>query len=80
MTMHCYSGAFDLLRQPKNISDYSKENVCFYMFVAEETEALLRNSSAVDVNKKNGLWRIVVVRNLPYTDPRRNGKVRQFQI
>ncbi|CDO99536.1 unnamed protein product [Coffea canephora] len=68
-------GAFDLIRQPKNISDYSKENVCFYMFVDEETEAFLRNFSAVDVNKKNGLWRIVVVRNLPYTDPRRNGKV-----
>lgn len=68
-------GAFDLIRQPKNISDYSKKNVCFYMFVDEETEAFLRNSGAVDVNKKTGLWRIVVVRNLPYTDPRRNGKV-----
>ncbi|KAL3522276.1 hypothetical protein ACH5RR_015110 [Cinchona calisaya] len=68
-------GAFDLIRQPKNVSDYAKENACFYMFVDEETEAFLRNSSAVDGNKKSGLWRIVVVHNLPYTDPRRNGKV-----
>jgi len=45
------------------------------MFVDEETENFLRNSSALDSSKKIGLWRIVLVRNLPYTDPRRNGKV-----
>ncbi|KAK6133450.1 hypothetical protein DH2020_032818 [Rehmannia glutinosa] len=68
-------GAFDLIRQPKNISEYAQKNVCFHMFVDEETEAFLRNSSALDGEKKVGLWRIIVVRNLPYSDPRRNGKI-----
>ncbi|XP_075487217.1 putative hexosyltransferase MUCI70 [Primulina tabacum] len=68
-------GNFDVIRQPKNISDYSKDNVCFHMFVDEETEVFLRNSSDIGSNKKVGQWRIIVVQNLPYTDPRRNGKI-----
>lgn len=68
-------GNYDLLQQPKNISEAAKENVCFYMFVDEETEAYMKNSSALDDRKKVGLWRIIVVRNLPYVDARRNGKV-----
>ncbi|KAJ8549561.1 hypothetical protein K7X08_033268 [Anisodus acutangulus] len=68
-------GAFDLIRQPQNISEYTKGNVCFYMFVDEETEKFLRNSSELDSSMRIGLWRIVVVHNLPYDDPRRNGKV-----
>ncbi|KAL5715487.1 putative hexosyltransferase muci70 [Ranunculus cassubicifolius] len=68
-------GNYDILQQPKNISEAAKENVCFYMFVDEETEAYMKNSSALDDRKKVGLWRIVVVRNLPYVDARRNGKV-----
>ncbi|KAJ8556205.1 hypothetical protein K7X08_022963 [Anisodus acutangulus] len=68
-------GAFDLIRQPKNISEYAKKNVCFHMFVDEETEVFLRNSSELEGTKRIGLWRIVIVHNLPYDDPRRNGKV-----
>lgn len=45
------------------------------MFVDEETEAFLKNASAIDESKRSGLWRIVVARNLPYADPRRTGKV-----
>ncbi|CAL5408809.1 unnamed protein product [Camellia sinensis] len=68
-------GAYDLIQQPKSISETARNNVCFFMFVDEDTEVFLRNSSELDSSKKLGLWRIVVVRNLPYTDPRRNGKV-----
>ncbi|CAA0817917.1 Protein of unknown function (DUF616 [Striga hermonthica] len=68
-------GAFDLIRQPKNISEYAKTNVCFHMFVDGVTEAFLKNSSELGSDKKVGLWRIIVVRNLPYLDPRRNGKI-----
>ncbi|KAG9154706.1 hypothetical protein Leryth_026404, partial [Lithospermum erythrorhizon] len=68
-------GAFDLIRQPKNVTEYAKQNACFYMFFDEETEAFLRNSSELDSSKRVGLWRTVVVHNLPYTDPRRNGKI-----
>lgn len=68
-------GKYDVMQQPKNISDVSKRTVCFYMFLDEETEAYIKNSSSVDSTKRAGLWRIVVVRNLPYEDARRNGKV-----
>ncbi|CAN4078932.1 unnamed protein product [Withania somnifera] len=68
-------GAFDLIRQPQNISEYAKGNVCFYMFVDEETENSMRNSSKLDSSMRIGLWRIVIVHNLPYDDPRRNGKI-----
>uniref|UniRef100_A0A7C9AP82 TOD1/MUCI70 glycosyltransferase-like domain-containing protein n=1 Tax=Opuntia streptacantha TaxID=393608 RepID=A0A7C9AP82_OPUST len=68
-------GNYDLLQQPKNVSEAAKRNVCFFMFFDEETEAAMRNASVLDGSKKVGLWRIVVVHNLPYTDPRRNGKV-----
>ncbi|XVF87480.1 hypothetical protein PTKIN_Ptkin18bG0123400 [Pterospermum kingtungense] len=65
-------GAFDVIQHPKNISEYSKQTVCFYMFVDGETEADLKNELE---SGKIGLWRIIVVRNLPYTDGRRNGKI-----
>ncbi|KAK9150129.1 hypothetical protein Syun_008438 [Stephania yunnanensis] len=68
-------GNYDIIQQPKNISEYAKQNVCFYMFVDEETEAYFKNSSVLDEKMKVGLWRVVVVHNLPYTDARRNGKV-----
>ena len=45
------------------------------MFVDEETEAYLKNNSGLDDSRKIGIWRIVVVHNLPYADGRRNGKV-----
>lgn len=74
--MYYLSGAFDLIHQPKNISEYAKKNVCFYMFVDERTEAFLRNSGDLNSSLRIGLWRIIVVHNLPYSDARRNGKVK----
>ncbi|PKI79494.1 hypothetical protein CRG98_000125 [Punica granatum] len=73
-------GNFDEIQQPKNISEYSKKNVCFFMFVDEETEAYLRKTSAIDSDRRSGIWRVVVVRNLPYTDGRRNGKIPKLLI
>lgn len=60
------------------MSDFAKQNACFYMFVDEETEAYIRNTSTWNDSNRVGLWRVVVVRNLPYTDARRNGKVLFF--
>ncbi|XVF25797.1 hypothetical protein REPUB_Repub13aG0244500 [Reevesia pubescens] len=68
-------GAFDIIQQPENISEYSKQTICFYMFVDEETKADLKSNGGLDESKKIGVWRIVVVHNLPYTDGRRNGKI-----
>lgn len=73
-------GNFDEIQQPTNISEYARKNVCFYMFVDEETEGFLKNASAIDENKRSGLWRIVVVHNLPYPDPRRTGKIPKLLV
>ncbi|KAL0798846.1 hypothetical protein Bca101_054021 [Brassica carinata] len=66
--------AFDDVKAPQNISKYSEETVCFYMFVDEETETILKRERGLNGNKKVGIWRVVVVHNLPYSDGRRNGK------
>ncbi|KAK6917565.1 Protein of unknown function DUF616, partial [Dillenia turbinata] len=68
-------GNYDVIQQPKNISDAAKKNACFFMFLDEETEAYVKNTTMRDSTNRIGLWRIVSVRNLPYTDARRNGKV-----
>ncbi|KAL6561819.1 putative hexosyltransferase muci70 [Orobanche minor] len=68
-------GNYDVIQQPKNIGEIARRNVPFYMFVDEETETYMKNSSILGRDKQVGLWRIIVVRNVPYTDSRRNGKV-----
>lgn len=61
------------------ISDFSKKNVCFVMFVDEQTLSKLASDGHVLDNRGFvGLWRVVVVRNLPYKDMRRTGKVPKF--
>lgn len=70
-----FVGNYDLLQQPQNISEAARKNIPFYMFIDEETEAYMKNSSILDSSKRVGFWRIVVVRNIPYSDARRNGKV-----
>ena len=61
------------------ISEYSQKNVCFVMFVDEQTFKEL-SSEGNTPNDRGfvGLWRIVIVRNLPYEDMRKTGKVPKF--
>lgn len=68
-------GNYDIIQQPRNVSEAARKNVPFYMFIDEETEAYMRNSSVLDSSKRVGLWRIILVHNIPYTDARRNGKI-----
>ncbi|KAJ6721434.1 ALKALINE CERAMIDASE-RELATED [Salix viminalis] len=77
----CILGSSDFLRRPtsKRISDFSKKNVCFVMFVDEQTLSKLASDGHVLDNRGFvGLWRVVVVRNLPSKDMRRTGKVPNF--
>lgn len=61
------------------ISEFSKKNVCFVMFIDQPTLSTLASEGNVpDDNGNIGLWRIVVVKNLPYEDMRRTGKVPKF--
>ncbi|KAF5947505.1 hypothetical protein HYC85_013462, partial [Camellia sinensis] len=62
-----------------SLLQYSKKNVCFIMFLDEQT--LLKLSTEGNVPDERvciGLWRIVIVRNLPYKDMRKTGKVPKF--
>ncbi|KAI9079329.1 hypothetical protein K1719_038730 [Acacia pycnantha] len=73
-------GNFDDINEPSNISDYSKKTVCFLMFIDEETEKYQRSTGRLDSSKKVGVWRVIVTRNLPYTDGRRTGKIPKLLI
>ncbi|CAN7019232.1 unnamed protein product [Brassica oleracea var. botrytis] len=73
--------AFDDVKSPSNISKYSEQTVCFFMFIDEKTESSLKRDKRFNrTTKKVGLWRVVVVHNLPYTDGRRNGKVPKLLV
>ncbi|TKY49107.1 hypothetical protein E2542_SST26533 [Spatholobus suberectus] len=68
-------GNYDVIQQPRNISSEAKKNIPFYMFIDEETEMFMKNASILSSSMRVGLWRIIVVHNVPYADARRNGKV-----
>ncbi|XP_061347951.1 probable hexosyltransferase MUCI70 [Gastrolobium bilobum] len=68
-------GNYDVIQQPRNVSSEAKKNIPFYMFIDEETEMYMKNASILGSSRRVGLWRIIVVRNVPYGDSRRNGKV-----
>ncbi|KAI4294749.1 hypothetical protein MLD38_040920 [Melastoma candidum] len=77
----CIFGNSDRLRIPAKqmISRQSRKNVCFVMFVDEVTlETLTSEGSMLDTMGFIGLWKIVVVKNLPYDDMRRVGKIPKF--
>lgn len=77
----CIFGNSDRLRSPfsKTITRQSRKNVCFVMFLDETTlKALLSEGQMMDSGGFIGLWKIVVVKNLPFTDMRRVGKIPKF--
>ncbi|XP_011001770.1 PREDICTED: uncharacterized protein LOC105141171 [Populus euphratica] len=74
----CIFGNSDRLRSPVNkmVTRLSRKNVCFVMFMDEVTFQTLSSEGHIpDTAGFIGLWKIVVVKNLPYNDMRRVGKV-----
>ena len=45
------------------------------MFIDEETHKSLYSVNSDQNILENGIWRVVLVHNMPYLDARRNGKV-----
>ncbi|CAN6445374.1 unnamed protein product [Victoria cruziana] len=77
----CIFGNSDRLRVPNNkmVSRLSRKSVCFVMFVDENTlETMSLEGQKPDPMGFVGLWKIVVVKILPYSDMRRVGKVPKF--
>lgn len=58
------------------VTRLSRKNVCFIMFIDEVTLQTL-TSEGLELDRMGfiGLWKIVVVKNLPYSDMRRVGKI-----
>ncbi|CAL0316078.1 unnamed protein product [Lupinus luteus] len=74
----CIFGNSDRLRTPatKTITRFSRKNVCFVMFTDEVTvQTLIAEGHAPDSMGFIGFWKLVVVKNLPYDDMRRVGKI-----
>ncbi|KAL9245492.1 hypothetical protein vseg_019138 [Gypsophila vaccaria] len=74
----CIFGNSDRLRSPftKAVSRLSRKNVCFVMFMDETTlQTLSSEGQMPDRMGYIGLWKVVVVKNLPFTDMRRVGKI-----
>lgn len=56
-----------------------KKDVCFVMFVDGSTlDVMQREGQQLDERGFLGPWRVVMVKNLPYTDARRVGKIPKF--
>ncbi|XP_019441975.1 PREDICTED: uncharacterized protein LOC109346713 isoform X4 [Lupinus angustifolius] len=74
----CIFGNSDRLRTPatKTITRFSRKNVCFVMFTDEVTvQTLISEGHEPDSMGFIGFWKLVVVKNLPYDDMRRVGKI-----
>ncbi|KDP38449.1 hypothetical protein JCGZ_04374 [Jatropha curcas] len=72
----CAFGGGDDLYQPIGMSETSLQKVCYVAFWDEITLAA-QESRGRRINEDHfiGKWRIVVVRDLPFTDQRLNGKI-----
>ena len=58
------------------MSNSSKQKVCFVMFVDQKSlDVILEEGQRPNDKGVLGLWKIVLIKNLPYEDGRRNGKV-----
>eukprot|EP00850_Spirogloea_muscicola_P019207 SM000186S04125 [mRNA] locus=s186:6288:10670:- [translate_table: standard] len=71
-------GNWDRVKSPSldKMSAASRRHVCFVMFVDQESLlGFAADNLQVDDRGRVGLWRIVLVKSMPYNDPRRTGKV-----
>lgn len=50
------------------------------MFVDEETQQSFSEANGDKNFTESGVWKVVVVHNMPYKDARRNGKVKYSDL
>ncbi|XP_075511309.1 putative hexosyltransferase MUCI70 [Primulina tabacum] len=71
--------AYDTPHQPSNISQRSQGLFCFLMVVDEVSLDFIKENVTVKEDIDGGLWvgvwRLILLKNQPYDEPRRNGKV-----
>ncbi|XP_058214153.1 probable hexosyltransferase MUCI70 [Rhododendron vialii] len=70
---------YDTPHQPSDISPRSQKLFCFLMVVDEISIDFIKKNVTVREDKDGGqwvgIWRLIVLKNPPYDEPRRNGKV-----
>lgn len=70
---------YDVPYQPENISKRSREIFCFLMVVDEVSLDFIKGNVTVKEDDDGGLWvgiwHLILLKNPPYDEPRRNGKV-----
>ncbi|GAB2291337.1 hypothetical protein Dimus_025595 [Dionaea muscipula] len=72
----CTFGGVDDLYQPIGMSEASLEKVCYVAFWDEITVSVQESrGQRVGEDHHIGNWRIVVIRDLPFSDQRLNGKI-----
>ncbi|KAL1198746.1 putative hexosyltransferase MUCI70 [Cardamine amara subsp. amara] len=72
----CAFGGGDNLYEPIGMSKASSQKVCYVAFWDEVTVATQEGEGhKIGENDYIGKWRIVVVKDLPFTDQRLNGKI-----
>ncbi|KAJ4963314.1 hypothetical protein NE237_023253 [Protea cynaroides] len=72
----CAFGGGDDLYQPINMTENSLRKVCYVAFWDDITLKIQEaDGRKIDENRMIGKWRIVVVKDLPFTDQRLNGKI-----
>jgi len=61
------------------ITSLSKKTVCFAMFLDEVTlQTLESEGQKMDSMGFIGIWKIILIKNMPYNDMRRVGKIPKF--
>ncbi|GJP42949.1 hypothetical protein CLOM_g2469 [Closterium sp. NIES-68] len=70
-------GGGDILVQPIGMTQESLDKVCYVAFWDDVTAAAQAEAGVVPdpATMRVGLWRIVIVKDLPFVDQRRNGKI-----
>lgn len=70
---------YDVPYQPANVSERSRELFCFLMVVDEVSLDFIKGNVTIKEDGDGGLWvgiwRLILLKNPPYDEPRRNGKV-----
>lgn len=72
-------GAYDRIRQPMHVRKITAENVCFFMFMDNATlTELARYQIKPDESHRIGIWRIALVKELPYKESVMNGLIPKY--
>ncbi|GAB4828028.1 hypothetical protein Ancab_034915 [Ancistrocladus abbreviatus] len=75
---------YDTPHQPSNMSIRSQKLFCFLMVVDEKSFDFIKKNVSVRVDDNAGhwvgIWRLILLKNQPYDEPRRNGKVPKILV